>query len=306
MADRPSSRDHLSHKRASLLDHMKDQGGRSKGIGAATAGLEDMLRQAGVALQNRRPDEAERIARQLLAKSAQNVGARHVLGLACLAQGRASEAVATLEQAAAVGANAVIETHLAIALRQVGRSSEALAWLRRATGRKPTFAFAFHELAALLVAQRRPDEAEAVIKQGLEEAPTMPELSILLGAIYLDRAERTDAQAAFARALANAPSHPGALYGLGATLMDNGEFARAAERFRQALASDPNYFQAQLGLATCLLELGQREPALVHLRAVAQAAPPLHGKALRALSSSAYGQFFLRPSKATEFFKSKP
>jgi tetratricopeptide (TPR) repeat protein len=265
---------------------------------------DDLLRRAGAALEQRRPDEAERITRELLAKNPHNIGALHLCGLACLAQGRAREAVTPLEQAAAARSDSIVETHLAIALRQLGRIDDALACLERAVERKPAAPFAFHELGVVLFSQRRLDEAEAVLKRGLEVAPTIPELSVLLGGIYLDRADRANARAVFARALASAPQHPGALYGLGAALMDDGDFPRAAERFRQALTSDPSYVQAQIGLGTCLLELGQREEAVRQLRSAARTSPRFYDKALRAFASSAHGQFWLRPSKASEFLKS--
>jgi len=43
---------------------------------------------------------------------------------------------------------------LAMALRQVGRSAQAIATLERATARQPAFPLAFHELGVLLFAQR--------------------------------------------------------------------------------------------------------------------------------------------------------
>jgi len=157
-----------------------------------------------------------------------------------------------------------------------------------------------------LLAQRRLVEAEAVVRRGLDVAPGMPELSVLLGGVLLDRGDRNNAKVAFARALANAPQSPGALYGLGAALMDDGEFARAAERFRQALARDPSYAQAGVSLGICLLELGHRKEALMHLRAVAKVGPQFYAKALRALASSAHGQFWLKPSDAAAFLDSGP
>ena len=57
--------------------------------GGDQAALEDALRRAMAAMQNRRPDEAERIARDVLKRQAQHAGALHVLGLALLSQGRA-------------------------------------------------------------------------------------------------------------------------------------------------------------------------------------------------------------------------
>jgi tetratricopeptide (TPR) repeat protein len=274
-----------------------------KGRDRSRALIAEALQRASAAMENRRPDEAERIAREVLATDAQQPRALHVLGIALLAQGRPQEAVTALEQAARLLCDPMIDMHLGIAQRQVGRVADAIASLRRATEQGGALPIAFHELGVLLFTQRRLEEAETVVRRGLGVAAASPELSVLLGGILLDRGDRANAKVAFARALANAPQHTGALYGIGATLMDDGEFARAAERFRQALARDAAYVQARIGLGTCLLELGQRGEALAHLRAAAKAGPQFYSKALRAIVSSGHGQFWLKPSAAAEFLQ---
>jgi tetratricopeptide (TPR) repeat protein len=302
MADRASHGDHFRNSNtADVIAVMSER--RSSQGGKRTVATEDALQRARTALDQRRPDEAVRIALALLANAPREPRALHILGLGLLLQGRPAEAVKPLEQAAHVHTDPVIETHLAVALRQIGRTPDALTWLQRATTRQPAFPLAFHELGVLLFAQRRLEEAEAVVRRGLDAAPAMPELLVLFGGILLDRGDRANAKAAFARAVANAPQHPGALYGLGAALMDDGEFARAAERYRQALARDPTYLQARVSLGSCLLELGQREEALSHLRAAAAVSPHFYDKAMRALVTSARGHFWLKPSAAAAFLK---
>jgi tetratricopeptide (TPR) repeat protein len=273
--------------------------------GRAAAAIEDALKGAMAAIQNRQPDAAERIAREVLARDPRHPGALHLFGVALLAQGRAREALAPLEQAARARADPVIETHLAIALRQLGQTEQALQMLERATARQPAVPMAFHELGVLLFSQRRLAEAQAVLERGLEIAPAMPELSVVLGGVFLDRLDRANAKLAFARVLASAPGHPGALYGLGTALMDGGEFAAAADRFRQALARDPGYSQARLSLGTCLLELGRWDEAIECLRAVVKAAPQLYTKALQTLVTAGRGRFWLKPSMAEEMLRPK-
>ncbi len=254
-------------------------------------------------MQSRRPDEAERIARDVLARQAQHVGALHLLGLALMSQGRGREAVTPLEAASRLQSSPVIETHLAIALRQSGQFAAALKQLEHAVTLQPAFPLAFHELGVLLFSQRRLDEAEAVLRRGIECGPAMPELSVVLGGILLDRADWAGAKAAFARVLELAPRQPNALYGLGTALMEAGEFNMAAERFKQALAVDPAYAQARLSLGTCLLELGQPDEAIACFRAAVNAVPQLYGKALRTLVMAGRGQFWLKPSAAAEMLK---
>jgi len=266
---------------------------------------ENAVRLGAQALDAKRCEEAERVAREVLARNPQHAGALHLLGIAVLSQGRAREAVAPLQQAAHDCNDALIETHLGKALRESGRMGEALTWLRRAATRTPPLSSTFHELGILLAMQRRYDEAEAAFKRGLELAPTDADLSVELGGVYISRAEAANAKLAFARALSQVPGHPRALHGFGTALLFEGEFARAAERFRQVLARNPSHVRARLDLGHCLLELGRLDEAAACLRAMTNEAPQLHGKALKVLVSAGRGRFWLRPSAAAMFLRSQ-
>ncbi len=261
---------------------------------------EEALRAGFAAVEQRRLDEAERIAREILARNAQQPGGLYLLGVTLLAGRRPGEAIALMEQAARLRTDAAVETHLAMALRSNGKPAAAIPWFERAITRQPPFAPAFKEFAGLLRTMRRYGEAETVLKRGLEVAPAVPELAMLLGGVSLDRANPAAAKVAFARALANAPGHPDALLGFGIALLYEGEFARASERFRQILARDPNHVRARLNLGYCLLELGEWDEGTACLRATIQIDPKSAGKALRMLIASGRGRFWLRRSAVAE------
>jgi len=262
---------------------------------------DDALRRCSAALSQRRPADAERIAREVLLSRPQHPAALFFLGVAHLVQGRAEEAVRPLEQAARLHPDASVETHLAMALRECGRATEALTWFERATARSPAFAPAFKELGATYRSLRRFAEAEAILRRGQELAPAMPDLDMLLGAVYLDRGDPVKAQAAFARALAQVPGHPEALFGVATALVNQGEFARAAEQYRQILARDGAHARALLYLGHCLMELGQWEEGVAMLRATLRIDPKARGNVLRMLVASTRGKFWLKRSLIAQF-----
>jgi tetratricopeptide (TPR) repeat protein len=270
----------------------------------AIASDEQALHVGWAAIESRRLDEAQRIARDVLGRHPQHAGALHLLGLAFLIQQRPREAVGPLAEAARDTVNPLLETHYALSLRDVGRKDEAIDWLKRAMSRKPVFAPAFHELALILCGMRRFDDAEAVLKQGIELAPGFAELSVELGGVYIFRAEPANAKAAFARALALAPDHVRALHGCGTAFLFEGEFERAAAQFRQVIARNPGHVRARLDLAHCLLELGHFEAGVAELRTVVRSTPQHYGKALKMLASSRRGRLWLRPSMAASFLQS--
>lgn len=262
-----------------------------------------VLQRASAAIQHNRPDEAERLARQVLHEDAGELTALHLLGCALLVQRRPAEAVEPLEAAARGRRDSTIETQLAIALRQTGRIEDALAKLKRAIKREPPCPAAFHELGSLLFSLERFDDAAVVVQQGMRAAPWMLELPVLLGGILGARRDRAGAKAAYAGALTVAPDHPAAHFGMGCVLQDEADFANAAQHFRQALRADPHDAQARLRIAACLLELGQADDALSFLQTAVRAVPQAYGAALKIVSSSARGRFWLRPSAAARVLR---
>jgi tetratricopeptide (TPR) repeat protein len=250
------------------------------------------------ALNSGRGEDAERLARQVLAQVPQHPTALYLLGCALLLRGRPSEAIAPLEKAARARQDPAIETQLAIALRQTGRVDDALARATRAAKRRPAHAEAFQELGFQLFTRQRPDDAIAAIEHGLEALPRSVDLWVLLGGIHKAQREPAKAKAAFARALAIDADCAAAHYGMGDVLIDDGEFASAAEHLRRALAAAPGDVQAKLKLAVSLLELGRSDDALGFLRAAVRSDQRFYGSALKLVSSAGRGRFWLRPSTA--------
>src|SRR5215470_1189681 len=156
--------------------------------------IDTTLQWAASALMQGRCDDAERLAREVLARVAQHPRALYLLGCALLLQGYAREAIAPLEKAARAGQDPAVETQLAIALRRVGRTDDALARLTRATKRRPAHAEAFHEHGFVLFSLQRFDEAIATLEHGLQQisaaAPDAVSLWIQLGAVHHTQRDR--------------------------------------------------------------------------------------------------------------------
>jgi tetratricopeptide (TPR) repeat protein len=272
--------------------------------GGATGDV--VLQQALTALRSQRPNEAERIASDLLRRQPRHSRALYVLGSARLMQNRPKDAIPLLEEAGRGRNDPEIDTLLAIALRQAGHADKAVLKLKRATKRKPPYAAAFHELGYLLFSLERYDEAIEVLNRGLEVAPMMPELPVQLGYAHLRRRNWGGAKMAFARALAISPTLYDALHGMAMAHSESGEHAAAAEHFRRCLTSRPDDASLWLNLGHCLLALGQSEAGYNCFRAASRGDPGRTGVALRSLVRSSHGRFWLRPSEATRFLRDRP
>src|SRR5260370_21635523 len=79
---------------------MKKPSELSRSRGRAAAAIDDILRLGVKALEEQRAPDAERLARDALARDSQHPDALHLLCVALLAQKRSREAGAPLEQAA--------------------------------------------------------------------------------------------------------------------------------------------------------------------------------------------------------------
>ena len=155
------------------------------------------LQSAAAAIQAGRPQEAERIAADVLKTNAGSLPALQIFGTSLLMQGRGKEAIAPLERAVRASRDARTETELAVALRQAGRNEEARERLERAVKRKPPFPPTFLELGNVLFALNRHDEAIAILQQGLAIAPGFADLSVELGRVYAARGKNREARSRF-------------------------------------------------------------------------------------------------------------
>jgi tetratricopeptide (TPR) repeat protein len=263
------------------------------------------LQRARAALTGDRPQDAERIADEILKLEPRNAAALQVRGCALLMQKRAAEALAPLQVAAQSLHDGETDTLFAMALRQTGRGEEALSRLKRAAKRQPPYAPAFYELGYLLMSLENYDEAIAALRRGIETAPMTPQLSIQLGEVLLRCRSYGEAKAAFTRALEIAPNSAAGLFGIAKAHQSLGEAATAATYYRRCLVLTPEDSACWLNLGHCLLQLGEIEPGYDCFRAAARGDPKRYGKALTSLAASGRGKLWLKPSTAARFFAPK-
>ncbi|HEX3886189.1 MAG TPA: tetratricopeptide repeat protein [Phenylobacterium sp.] len=265
-------------------------------ISNAPDAIDQALEAASLAFRMSRPDEAERLAAQVLKADRGNITAARFLGTALLMQNRADEALAALRPAARRSGDPIVETLLAKAFSVLGQAEEALVQLRRATGRRPAYPHAFVELGDQLGAAGRFEEAIAAFEAGLALAPDALVLRVGLGYLHLQRDDHARARALFQQILAAAPNRHDAKVGLARAMVRQGDYAEAAELFESALRLRPHDAATRLELGKCLLELGQRQAGEAALRAAHTPGP-----AILALTGSPHGRLFLRPSMAAKF-----
>jgi protein O-GlcNAc transferase len=260
--------------------------------------FEDAVRE----YQRGRFREAERLCRQVLARSPDFADGLHLAGVIAAQAGDADLAIRRLRHAAAiapgdaliladlgntlVGAGRMPEAescfrrvlelqpglpeghfNLANLLAREGRLEEAIAGYRRAAELEPRFLDARVNLCSALRRAGRAEEAERAAHEGLAASPDHPLLLIHLGNLLKEKGDLAGAETGMRRALALAPGLPLAQLGLGSVL-EAGKRLQEAERcFREALRLQPGMAEAHYGLGNVLHDQGQVDAAIAEYRA---------------------------------------
>ena len=163
-----------------------------------------------------RHDEAERLYRQLLADSPQNVDAMRLL--------------------------AGILTHKS-------ETDESEALLQKAVSLAPDFALAFLDLGQIYHEQHRYGEAIDCFQRASRLQPTAAKPHYLLGSTLAPVGRTEDALAAYRRALELQPKHAGALLGSGHTLKTLGRQEEAIGAYRRCIRMRPENGESYWSLA---------------------------------------------------------
>lgn len=256
-----------------------------------------------IATQMQRPDEAARIASDVLKADRGNILAANILARALLAQNRADEAVEPLQRAAKRSGDAETETLLAVVLIAADRADDAIAQLQATITKRPPFAPAFLELAGLYSKLGRFDEGVVLLDGAIALMPDLIDLRMGLGYLHVKRNDRKAARALFIQALTEAPGRHDILCALAQVLALDGDYAGSADLYRRALAIRPDDGLSRINLGKCLFELVEHDAGESALRHAARSAPQTIGKAIIALAAAPRGRFFLRPSDAAKFFQ---
>jgi tetratricopeptide (TPR) repeat protein len=266
------------------------------------ATIGEAIELAHAAIRNDEPSAAEALTRGVLRSAPGHAEAAAVLAHALSLQGRLAEAVGPLRKALRRASEPRLLTLLAKALREAGDSNEALRLLRDVAQRPPTFPLAVVEFAELLSDAGRLQEASDALEAAIVESPDEPVLRVALGHARLRANLPAQAREIFEAVRRRTPERWDATVGLARTLAREGEHLRAAKLFAAVLELRPHDAPARVALAKSLLELGRTRDAEANLRLVAQAPHGL-GEALTALTLSARGRAFLRPSAAAAFLR---
>ncbi len=218
--------------------------------------------------------EAATLAHSMTERFPQHGFGWKVLGAALKQMGRSADALAPMQKAAALAPDdADAHINLGIALHDLGRLNEAEASLRRALQIRPDYDQARYNLGNTLHALDRLDEAEASYRRTLRINPDFADAHSNLGNVLNQLGRLNEAEACYRRALQINPHNIGVHNNLCATLMDLGRPGEAEANLRLVLRIKPDLAEAHNNLGAALMDLGRLGEAEASYRQALQIDP---------------------------------
>jgi choline-sulfatase len=240
---------------------------RPRGDPKDKIGLYNLLKQAGGASVEGRPDEAIATVRRALAADPEIVEAYMLLGNFLKKAKRPEEAIAAYRLALDKD-----DEHqgalfsLALAYKDAGRLDEARVGFERARALDPKNGKVLWQLADLWLRKGEPEKAEAVVKDALDRKVDEHRFLLKLGESQIEAKRYDEAEKSLLAALAKKPDLDTARFNLGLVYEEKGQTERAVAAYEGELAQNPKAFRAAFNLAKLLQKSGRREEATTYFR----------------------------------------
>jgi tetratricopeptide (TPR) repeat protein len=228
--------------------------------------------QALTALRSGRAATAERQLRAIQERAPGDVNSLRLLGVALLDQDKVSDAMETLERAAAASPNFWrARTDLARAYRAAGRFEAAREELKRVVAAAPGLDAAWLAYGDVLVDLEKYPDARFAYERARVTDPYSKRIEEATGALGAE--DRKAAEAIFRDILKSDPSHVGALCGLAAVSLTVSRGTDALRLLRHALKQTAHIPLAWRGLCQTYSDLGRLPEAEAAVRKILRIEP---------------------------------
>jgi arylsulfatase A-like enzyme/Flp pilus assembly protein TadD len=219
-----------------------------------------------------RPEEALALLREVLEKQPRSSFAYQKLAYALRQLGRTPEAIQVLEEGISRGVTDLsLLALLGSYLLDVSDLPRALGLLEGLADDHPEFAEAHNYLGVAYARLGRARDAERAFTRVLELDPSSASASNNLGSLFLERGDDAKAVLQLKRALELDPSSASASNGLGVAHARAGDLESAIAAWRRAVELSPTQYDAMLNLGLALADRTPSEAVLFLQRFVREA-----------------------------------
>ncbi|HNQ78240.1 MAG TPA: tetratricopeptide repeat protein [Acidobacteriota bacterium] len=199
--------------------------------------------------------------------------ARFNLATALMRTGDYAEAAGHYETILNEKPDAAGMSNLGMALAKLGRTEEAVGWLKKAVGMEPEMFDARINLASALSESGRLKESEEHYRKALSLEPGSAPALNGYGQLLMKSGRRSMAITEFRKAVAADKGSFSARTNLAAALAEEGDLQEAADQYNEALAVRPEDPQTLNALGLVLARSGKIEEAASAFRKAVEKAP---------------------------------
>ncbi len=209
--------------------------------------------------------EAERLAKDVLAKDANNIEGHILIGSVLFAQGQKDKAFESLNHAVSLDPKRV-ESYLSLARFYVvtGDNVKGEEVFKRAISLNANSGLAHSEYGKFLAQTNRLAEAEAELRKAVEVDPQNRNSRFVLASFYLVNKQLDKAEEAY-KALAGLDSKPESRAVLADFYSSVGRMDEAVKVYQDILAQSPDYLQGRYRLGEILLMKGDQKGAMAQI-----------------------------------------
>lgn len=254
--------------------------------------IQTLVRRAAAAVNSGKPDEAQRLCEQGLARDPGDPVLHHLLAAVLFSRGVVAPARAHIDVSLAKRPNNAPARLLAARIaRSEGQFDAALAHLDAAIATNPQREMFIEKARTLDMAGLR-DQARGAWQAILKVIPGHQEATAQLGRIAWEDGDPATAASLLAQATAtDAPAS--VWFNLGLARQDLRDHDGAASAYRKAFALKPDHAEAALNLGISLQEAGELDAAMDAFGKAYRLRPQLFGTIAMALTSASHGRLWL-------------
>ena len=206
--------------------------------------------------------EAERLAKEVLAKDPKNIEGHILMGSVLFQQNQKDKAFEELNNAVQLDPNRV-ESYLSLAKFQIANKApeKAEELYKKAISINSNSPLAYTEYGKFLTQSNRPAEAEAMLRKGVEVGPTDRPARFVLASYYLVTRQFDKAEEQYKALAALDPGKPESQVVLADFYAATNRVDDAVRIYQEILSKAPDYLQGRYRLGEILLAKGDTQGA---------------------------------------------